>query len=113
MGKIFDKNYFKELKLVINKYNLQDRFLFLGELPRYKLPYFYSICLFFISASACEIFSQVLVEAMSCGAPIVCSYTTAMPEICGDAALYFNPDDINDIAEKMMMLIKNVELRKN
>ena len=44
---------------------------------------------------------------MSCGTPIVCSDTTAMPEAAKDAAIYFDPYNIHDIANKMDLLFKN------
>ena len=48
---------------------------------------------------------------MSCGTPIVCSDTTAMPETCEDAAIYFDPYNVNDIADKMNLILKNDILR--
>jgi len=50
---------------------------------------------------------------MSCGAPIVCSNTTAMPESCSDAAVFFNPFDTEDIAVKMIKVLKDIKLRKS
>jgi glycosyltransferase involved in cell wall biosynthesis len=57
-------------------------------------------------------FSASLTQAMQCDVPVIASNTGAMPEICGDAALYINPDDFNDIAEKMMLLFKD-EAQRN
>jgi glycosyltransferase involved in cell wall biosynthesis len=39
---------------------------------------------------------------MSAGTPVVCSNRTSLPEVCGDAALYFDPLDPEDIALKMV-----------
>jgi glycosyltransferase involved in cell wall biosynthesis len=50
-------------------------------------------------------------RAMQCDVPVIISNTTALIETCGDAALYINPDDFNDIAEKMMLLFKDEDLR--
>ena len=52
-----------------------------------------------------------LIEAMQAGVPVISAGTTAIPEICGDAALYFNPGDFNDIADKMMFLFKDEDQR--
>lgn len=46
-------------------------------------------------------------RAMACKVPVLCSNTGALPEICGQAALYFNPEDFNDMAEKMMQVFKD------
>ena len=46
-------------------------------------------------------------QAMQCEVPVVSSNTGALPELCGNAALYFNPEDFKDIAEKMMLVFKD------
>ena len=46
-------------------------------------------------------------QAMQCEVPVVSSNAGALPELCGDAALYFNPEDFKDIAEKMMLVFKD------
>jgi glycosyltransferase involved in cell wall biosynthesis len=52
-----------------------------------------------------------LLQAMQSDIPVITANNTAMPEICSDAALYINPSDFNDIAEKMMLLFKDEDLR--
>ena len=49
-------------------------------------------------------------EAMSCGVPVICSNASAIPEVNGDAAIYFDPLDTNDIADKISYTISNKEL---
>ena len=66
-----------------------------------------------IFPSPFENFAYTLVEAMSCGAPIVCSNTTAMPETCEDAALYFNPYDVSEITEKIKIVLSNNQIRES
>lgn len=48
---------------------------------------------------------------MKCGTPVVTSNTSCMPEICGDAAIYFDPYNIEQIADKIEMLYKDVDLQ--
>lgn len=112
VGRILDNDYLSEISSVIKSYKLVDKIKFLGEIEHEKLLHLYSHCLFFVSSSTCEIFSLILLEAMSSGAPIICSNTTAMPEICNKAAIFFDPYCIDDIAEKIEVLIKNETLRK-
>lgn len=50
-------------------------------------------------------------EAMHCGVPVITSSVSSIPEICGDAALFANPENFEDIAEKMLLLYKDEKLR--
>ncbi len=52
-----------------------------------------------------------LLQTMQSDIPVITANNTAMPEICSDAALYISPNDFNDIAEKMMLLFKDEDLR--
>jgi glycosyltransferase involved in cell wall biosynthesis len=60
-----------------------------------------------------EGFGVPVLEAMSSNVPVITSSNSSMQEIGKAAALYANPSDHNDIAEKMMMLYKDETLRKN
>ncbi len=59
-----------------------------------------------------EGFGIPLVEAMCCEIPILASALTSLPEIAGDAAIYTDPSDIEDIAEKMQLIISDKDLRE-
>jgi glycosyltransferase involved in cell wall biosynthesis len=54
-----------------------------------------------------------VIEAMKCGSPLIVSDTGFLKEYCGDAALYVDPNNFNDIAEKMMALFKDEQKRKD
>jgi glycosyltransferase involved in cell wall biosynthesis len=54
---------------------------------------------------------QLPAEAMSCGVPLITADTAAMQEICGEAALYMNPGSPEAIAEQMMLVFKDENLR--
>ena len=54
-----------------------------------------------------ESFSASPLEAMQCEVPVVTGNTVATPSVCGEAALYANPADFKDIAEKMMLVFKD------
>lgn len=58
-----------------------------------------------------EGFGIPLAEAMRCGTPILSGNLTSLPEVAGDAALYCDPMDVNDIAEKLRELCSNEDLR--
>jgi glycosyltransferase involved in cell wall biosynthesis len=60
-----------------------------------------------------EGFGIPVLEAMCCYVPVITSGNSAMEEMAHDAALYADPDDHNDIAEKMMLLYKDENLRSH
>lgn len=50
-------------------------------------------------------------EAMACGCPVLCSHAASLPEVCGDAALYFDPLSTEQISAAMNRLLRDAELR--
>jgi len=60
-----------------------------------------------------EQFGMSLIEAMASGLPIVATSTGAIPEVCGDCALYAKPTDPESLKTNLEKLIDNVELRKS
>jgi glycosyltransferase involved in cell wall biosynthesis len=64
-----------------------------------------------IFASSCETFGQILTEAMAAGLPIACSNQSAMPEVLGDAGLFFDPSRPEEITAAVSRLMESAELR--
>ena len=58
-----------------------------------------------------EGFGIPLVEAMNCGTPILAANATCLPEVAGDAAIYCDPFNVEDIANGMFRLLENENLR--
>lgn len=58
-----------------------------------------------------EDFGMISIEAMACGAPLVASNAPSIPEIAGDAAIYFDPYDVEEMAERIERVLKDEELR--
>ena len=105
------KYYDRQILNKIDDLSLEDNVVLLGSVSKEELRYLYSNCELLIFPSPFENFAYTLVEAMKCGAPIVCSNTTAMPETCNNAALYFDPYDINDMAMNMSKVLQDEALR--
>jgi glycosyltransferase involved in cell wall biosynthesis len=92
--------------------NLEDNIFFKGHVNNEEIKSYYSSCRAFIFPSHIETFGNSLLEAMASGAPIACSQTAAMPEIIGEAGLFYDPNDEYDMAKKIEQLIENDELCK-
>lgn len=71
---------------------------YLGELPPAKLPELYQDAHLLVFASSCENLPNTLVEAMAFGIPVVSAECPPMPDVAGDACLYFNPQRVDAIA---------------
>jgi glycosyltransferase involved in cell wall biosynthesis len=67
----------------------------------------------YVYPSLSEGFGLPPLEAMLNGAPVVASNATCIPEVCGDAAHYFDPYDIDDMVKKIDDVLKKPELRKS
>jgi glycosyltransferase involved in cell wall biosynthesis len=65
----------------------------------------------FIFASSCENLPNILIEAMSAGLPIACSKSGPMPEVLGNAGIYFDPLQPQGIAEAILTLVISADLR--
>lgn len=72
----------------------------------------YSNALFFVYPSLYEGFGMPPLEAMACGTPVIVSNRTAMPEICGSAAIYVNPNDPREICNNMKELLEKQQIRE-
>ena len=102
----------KLLNKVLQQLDPAGEFLnYLGEVPHADLMAHYAradICLF---ASSCENLPNILIEGMASGLPICCSNRGPMPEVLGNAGVYFDPEDPHAIASALQTLIESPELR--
>ncbi|MCH7937450.1 MAG: glycosyltransferase [Proteobacteria bacterium] len=106
-GHPVDMEYFTELKQIVAAEKLQGNVEFLGNVPSETLVDLYRRCAVFVFPSTVETFGNPLVEAMACGAPIASSNSAAMPEVVGDAAVFFNPRDTQDMARAIRRLLND------
>lgn len=102
----------KEIENYIKDNNLQDDILYLGYLKQEEMPYIYANATIMAFPSVFEGFGIPLVEAMRSGVAIACSKNGSIPEVAGDAAIYFDAYNPNDIAEKIYKLEQDKELQQ-
>lgn len=102
----------ERLKKTLSRVDPAGEFVrYVGAVPHRELHARYAqadMCLF---ASSCENMPNILLEGMASGLPIACSNRGPMPEILGDAGVYFDPEKVQDIASALRKLIESPELR--
>lgn len=84
----------------------------LGFVPQDDLVSLYNIATVFVMPSFYEGFGLPILEAMSCGCPVVVSKEGSIPEVAGDAAFYVDAYDVNSIAQGMEKVFKDAMLQK-
>jgi glycosyltransferase involved in cell wall biosynthesis len=98
---------------VNNNEKLKGRVIFHGiEKDSRKLVGLYRHAELVVFPSFYETFGLISLEAMACGTPLVASRMPAIPEIAGDAAEYFDPYDVNEMAEKIEKVLNDETLRQ-
>jgi len=103
--------YTSKLHSFVKKQNMKKRVQFIKNVDKEDLPAIYQLCNLFVMASEFEGFGIPVLEALRSGAPLALSNCSSLPEIGSDAALYFNPMNIDDIAEKMQAILVSDSLR--
>lgn len=104
-SKVFNYQNDKDL---LSKVNVKS----MGYVTDSELKALYENAVCFIYPSLYEGFGLPPLEAMISGCPVIVSNVTSLPEVCGTAAIYCDPEEIDDIAEKINKVIRNDDLRK-
>jgi alpha-1,3-rhamnosyl/mannosyltransferase len=102
---------YPEAQSLTAKFDLQERVLYRHSIAENDLPALYSGAACFVFPSVHEGFGLPPLEAMACGAPVACAYASSLPEVVGDAALFFEPRQIQDIARALSELLNDETLR--
>jgi len=89
--------------------NLSHRVKLMHDVPFRDFPAIYATAAAFAYPSVFEGFGIPVLEALSVGTPIATSNISSMPEVGGDAVLYFDPYNIVDIADKINLLLRDKE----
>lgn len=97
------------LMAMAKELNVDDRIHPLGSLPEAELIQLYQAADVYIDPSLYEGFGLQVVEAMACGVPVVCSNTTSLPEIVGDAAITCDPNDPVALAAGLEAVLNDSE----
>ncbi|RYE39941.1 MAG: glycosyltransferase family 1 protein, partial [Sphingobacteriales bacterium] len=96
-----------------NSEHLLKHIMLLGYVVNQELPKLYKLAELFLYPSLRESFGIPILEAMQCGTPVITSNTSAMPEIAGAGAILVDPTQVEQIAEKIVLLLHDRGLRKS
>jgi glycosyltransferase involved in cell wall biosynthesis len=96
-----DPKYFGQLRDLVRQHGLEDSVKLLGFVPKDHLPSLYAGARAFVLPTILETFGQPFVEALAAGIPIIAADLPFAREVCGDAALYFAADHVDQLAEVM------------
>jgi len=104
---------YESLVQEVERLGLEEWVTFPGYVPDEDLPALLGGALAFVFPSLYEGFGLPIVEAMSCGAPVICSDTSACGEVAGETALLVDPLDVGSIASAMVRLRRDAGLRES
>lgn len=98
--------------LLISKLRLQNKVVQVAIKNDSTFISLYSNALCFVFPSLYEGFGIPVLEAFSCGCPCALSNRSSLPEVGGDAAVYFNPEDSESVYSVIFQLLNDKELRR-
>jgi glycosyltransferase involved in cell wall biosynthesis len=103
---------YDETRSLVAELQLERKVRFLGRVSDLELITLYSMADVFAFPSFFEGFGIPPLEAMACGAPVITSNTSSLPEVVGNAALQVDPHDIDALADAILRLLDDESLRE-
>jgi len=101
-----------KLRRLAEELKISGNVIFRGFVPNEELSKYYSSSVFFALATLREGFGIVFTEAMACGVPVVSTNVAAVPEVVGDAGILVEPKNPDQLAEAMLKLLTDEDLRQ-
>ncbi|MEI9476424.1 MAG: glycosyltransferase family 1 protein [Deltaproteobacteria bacterium] len=112
VGNAGRSDQFRQATLVqISRLGLEGQVIFTNYVSDMVLARLYSSAVALVIPSLYEGFGLPVIEAMACGCPIIASNSSSLPEVAGDAALFFTPKDVLELAHCLRRLIVDPYLR--
>jgi glycosyltransferase involved in cell wall biosynthesis len=99
------------IRVAIERVGLTDRVLWTGFVPDQDLVHLYSRAYALVQPSLLEGFGLPAVEAMACGTPVLSSRAGSLPEVIGEAGVYFEPTDVDAMAAAIRGLLRDADRR--
>jgi glycosyltransferase involved in cell wall biosynthesis len=102
-----------EIEQTYTRMQYKDEVIFTGRVTSEALRQILGASLALTFVPFFEGFGIPVIEAMSAGVPVISSNTTSLPEVGGDAVIYVDPHDVNQLKEAMIRLYQDKELRQS
>ncbi len=96
---------------IIRRKNLSNRIFFTGYVKDADIAAIYNLAKLFVFPSLYEGFGIPPLEAQACGCPVVCSDAASLPEAFGDSVVYFDPYSVEDMRDKIQMVLNDENLQ--
>lgn len=109
----YDRVELEKLLTEIGEKELINKIVLTGYVVNTDLPAIYSQCAIFLYPSLRESFGIPMLEAMACGAPVITSNTSSMPEVSGNAAHIVDPHNPDEITKGMIKILSEKEYAQN
>ena len=102
---------YEDVFKTVDRLSLNQDVNFLGYVPKEDLAFLYTACDLFIYPSLYEGFGLPPLEAMACGAPVISSNTSSLPEVVGDAGILVTPTSTEELSAAMYKVLTDENLR--
>lgn len=102
----------KKVNKLINEYNLSDFIIRPGQVSEKELVAFYNLATLYIQPSLYEGFGLPILQALSCGTPVLSSDVASLKEVGSDAAVYFNPENQNQFVNLLKDILRDNSLQE-
>jgi len=104
---------YPDLREIARGAGAEGRVKFLGIIGEEDKPALYSAASLFVFPSLYEGFGLPPLEAMACGTPVLCSNATSLPEVVGEGAMLFDPQNEDELSQALTSLLNNEALRSD
>lgn len=102
-----------KLIALVEKFGKKHQIYFVRFIEEEHLPAVYSLCRLFVYPSGYEGFGLPPLEALACGAPVMVSRSSSLPEVVGENAIFVDPSDIDGLARSLEEFMRVLDSKGN